>query len=324
MVDGTRWRQGTPSANLADQAKRLYGDRYAEFLDGVKAFAFFPLAVWKGECKGRSDDLRSLLPDRRPHRSGRRDRLRHRRGRQLLGRPRERAREQPALLQGGQGQADRSSRPSAASTRATRTWHTLDATIKGTELVATLDGKERVQPEARPIPGGSVRPLVEGRLQGALRRFQRAVTDAQKLIATRSVRGLADGVVSVVLATYLTGLGLSPFEVGAIVTGTLLGSAAVTLAVGLLGYRFSRRRIFCRLPRPDVRYRSRLRWLHRLLAADARGRRPDAEPVVRRRELVPSDRASRPGSHRRGGPARTMVFAWYNLAGRWRARLGRC
>ena len=44
-VDGSKWRDGTPSANLADQAKRLYGDRYAEFLDGVKAFAFFPLAI---------------------------------------------------------------------------------------------------------------------------------------------------------------------------------------------------------------------------------------------------------------------------------------
>lgn len=44
-VDGTKWRQGTPSANIADQAKRLYGDKSAEFLDGVKAFAFFPLAV---------------------------------------------------------------------------------------------------------------------------------------------------------------------------------------------------------------------------------------------------------------------------------------
>jgi len=51
-VDGTKWRQGTPSASLADQAKRLYGDRYAEFLDGVKAFAYFPLAVYKGDCSG--------------------------------------------------------------------------------------------------------------------------------------------------------------------------------------------------------------------------------------------------------------------------------
>src|SRR3954462_4464956 len=55
LVDGSKWRQGTPSANLADQAKRLYGERYAEFLDGVKAFAFFPLAVWNGDCSG--DDV---------------------------------------------------------------------------------------------------------------------------------------------------------------------------------------------------------------------------------------------------------------------------
>ena len=48
-VDGGKWRSGTPAVNLADQAKRLYGDRYAEFLDGVKAFAFFPFAVWRGE-----------------------------------------------------------------------------------------------------------------------------------------------------------------------------------------------------------------------------------------------------------------------------------
>jgi hypothetical protein len=46
-VDGSKWRDGTPSSNLADQAKRLYGDRYAEFLDGVKAFAFYPLAIYR-------------------------------------------------------------------------------------------------------------------------------------------------------------------------------------------------------------------------------------------------------------------------------------
>jgi hypothetical protein len=58
-VDGSRWRNGTPSVNLADQAKRLYGDRYAEFLDGVKAFAFYPFAVWKGEPP--AGDLRISL-----------------------------------------------------------------------------------------------------------------------------------------------------------------------------------------------------------------------------------------------------------------------
>lgn len=49
MVDGSKWRNGTPSASLADQAKRLYGERYAQFLDGVKAFAFFPFAVWQSD-----------------------------------------------------------------------------------------------------------------------------------------------------------------------------------------------------------------------------------------------------------------------------------
>jgi hypothetical protein len=57
LVDGSQWRQGTPSAGLADQARRLYGERYAEFLDGVKAFAFFPLAVWKGECSMNATEV---------------------------------------------------------------------------------------------------------------------------------------------------------------------------------------------------------------------------------------------------------------------------
>ena len=48
-VDGGKWREGTPSVNLADQAKRLYGDRSAECIDGVKAFAFFPFAIWRGD-----------------------------------------------------------------------------------------------------------------------------------------------------------------------------------------------------------------------------------------------------------------------------------
>jgi hypothetical protein len=54
FVDGSKWRQGVPSANLADQARRLYGERYAEFLDGVKSFAYFPLAVWEGDCSGEN------------------------------------------------------------------------------------------------------------------------------------------------------------------------------------------------------------------------------------------------------------------------------
>ena len=61
------------------------------------------------------------------------------------------------------------------------------------------------------------------------------MTDVRRVMAGRAIRGAADGFVSVLLAQYLTDLGLSPFEVGAVITATLLGSAALTLAVGLLG-----------------------------------------------------------------------------------------
>ncbi len=48
VVDGSRWKQGVASANLADKARALYGDRYAEFLDNVTAFAYYPFAVARG------------------------------------------------------------------------------------------------------------------------------------------------------------------------------------------------------------------------------------------------------------------------------------
>ncbi|MCC6960176.1 MAG: MFS transporter [Dehalococcoidia bacterium] len=49
------------------------------------------------------------------------------------------------------------------------------------------------------------------------------------------MRGFADGLVSVTLASYLDGLGFSGFEIGAIVTATMLGSAVLTLWIGLRG-----------------------------------------------------------------------------------------
>ena len=53
----------------------------------------------------------------------------------------------------------------------------------------------------------------------------------------RALRGFADGFFSVFLATTSTALGFSPLQIGAIVTGTLLGSAALTLGVGLVAHR---------------------------------------------------------------------------------------
>ena len=48
VVDGRRWTQGQPAANLADKARAIYGERYAEFLDNVQAYAYFPYAVAQG------------------------------------------------------------------------------------------------------------------------------------------------------------------------------------------------------------------------------------------------------------------------------------
>src|SRR5271169_2508311 len=80
--------------------------------------------------------------------------------------------------------------------------------------------------------------------QRLTRWFPRSATsDARLLLATRALRGLADGAVSVLLPGYLTAIGFSPLRVGAIVFGTLLGSAALTLWVGLATDRLGRRRV---------------------------------------------------------------------------------
>src|SRR5271169_6150762 len=70
-----------------------------------------------------------------------------------------------------------------------------------------------------------------------------ATADAGLLLTTRALRGLADGAVSVLLPGYLTAIGFSPLRVGAIVFGTLLGSAALTLWVGLATDTLGRRRV---------------------------------------------------------------------------------
>jgi hypothetical protein len=45
QVDGRQWIKGQPSAGLAAKARTIYGARNEEFIDGVKAYAYFPYAV---------------------------------------------------------------------------------------------------------------------------------------------------------------------------------------------------------------------------------------------------------------------------------------
>ncbi len=53
------------------------------------------------------------------------------------------------------------------------------------------------------------------------------------VVVARAIRAFADGFASVLLARYLTHIGFSGFQVGVVVTATLLGSAALTLWAGL-------------------------------------------------------------------------------------------
>ena len=69
------------------------------------------------------------------------------------------------------------------------------------------------------------------------------MTPAATLIAARGVRGFGDGFTALLLPVYLTGLGFSLFQVGLLTTATLLGSAGLTLAVGLAGHRYPARRL---------------------------------------------------------------------------------
>jgi MFS family permease len=64
--------------------------------------------------------------------------------------------------------------------------------------------------------------------------------DAAIVITSRAVRAFVDGLVSVVLPIYLVLIGFNGWQIGAIVTGTLLGSAALVLATGLGGHRVPR------------------------------------------------------------------------------------
>lgn len=61
------------------------------------------------------------------------------------------------------------------------------------------------------------------------------------LLIGKALRAFADGYVAVVLPAYLLALGFGTWEVGALATATLLGSALATLAVGAWGHRFPHR-----------------------------------------------------------------------------------
>jgi MFS family permease len=148
-----------------------------------------------------------------------------------------------------------------------------------------------------------------------------ATADARLLLFARSLRGFADGAVSVILASYLSTIGFSPFEIGAVVTGTLLGSAALTLFAGLWGHRLSRRRVL--LGASLLMFATGLGFLGvtafwpLLLIAVAGTLNPSAGDVS---VFLPTEQAVLTDTVAASG--RTAMFALYNLSGNFAGALG--
>jgi MFS family permease len=148
-----------------------------------------------------------------------------------------------------------------------------------------------------------------------------ASRDARLLLATRALRGFADGLVSVLLASYLTGLGFTPVQVGAVVTGTLLGSAAVTLGTGLASHRLGRKRVLLGasvlMLATGIGFAGATTFWPVLVIAVAGTLNPSAGDVSL---FLPTEQAVLAEV----APAedRTLLFAWYNLAGTFAGALG--
>jgi predicted MFS family arabinose efflux permease len=70
-----------------------------------------------------------------------------------------------------------------------------------------------------------------------------ARTDAFRILIARGLRAFGDGFVALLVPIYLVELGFSALAIGAIVTSTLIGTALLTLWVGMVAHRHSRRRL---------------------------------------------------------------------------------
>ena len=141
-VDGRKWTQGQASAGVADKARALYGERYAEFLDSVQAYAFFPLAVATsvedfrgGEIRvrfkplsGRIDQGAGIAFDLKPN------------GDYLT--IRANALENNLVLWSVIHGKRKSVEWVRNTPTASKQWHELRVSIQGTEVTGYLDGKK--------------------------------------------------------------------------------------------------------------------------------------------------------------------------------------
>ena len=148
-----------------------------------------------------------------------------------------------------------------------------------------------------------------------------ATPDARRLLFTRGARGFADGIVSVLLASYLQRLGFSAFQIGAIVTATLLGSAMLTLAIGLFAHRLRRRAVLigaaALMVATGLGFAGVTSFWPLLVVAFAGTVNPSAGDVTL---FLPTEQAVL--AEASGPGERTAMFAWYNLTGTFAGAAG--
>jgi MFS family permease len=151
--------------------------------------------------------------------------------------------------------------------------------------------------------------------------LQHLTHDAWLLFATRSIRLFAYGSLSVVLVFYLIGLGLSESETGLVLTLTLIGDTAVSLALTTRADRMGRRRMLmvgaALMAAAGLAFAStRNLWL--LIVAGTVGViSPSGNEVG---PFLSIEQAAL--SHVVTDRTRTEVFAWYTLAGSLATALG--
>jgi MFS family permease len=148
-----------------------------------------------------------------------------------------------------------------------------------------------------------------------------ATRDARLLVIARALRGFADGMVSVLLADYLTALRYTSFQVGAIVTGTLLGSAALTLLVGLKGDQLGRRHLLlgasALMLATGAGFSGITTFWPLMIVAIVGTLNPSSGDVS---VFLPTEQGVLSGTV--AGPDRPLLFAWYNVAGALTGALG--
>jgi Laminin G domain len=154
-VDGRQWLRGQPAGGLAQNARAIYGSRHEEFIDNVKAFAYFPYAVAKDVddfhdgtismrfklVAGQLDSCAGILFNLKPNGdyltvrfNGKEDNV--------------------VLWTFVKGKRSFVKKGTENVPLQMNTWHSLEITVKGTNLQASLDGKHLLDYTlAEPVSG---------------------------------------------------------------------------------------------------------------------------------------------------------------------------